>query len=263
MSHSLITNVLKLSRASTCALAFALVFLPYYFHTRELWPSVALAIPIFSIAMCMFILNDINDIERDRINHPGRPIPAGAITVETAAIVYLMLFGVSLALVRVLIETSAHYVYLLGFLLAINYNTIVNNVPKLKTPYVAFTATIPVFIVNTAAGGAVIPISLAAAIFLFVLGREILMDLQDSPGDGLTLAKSFSIRAACIVAFALQAVAMLALGLHLSNPVRLISLALILLMFVFVLVRWKVAASRPFLINLMKLQLVAALVFLF
>ena len=263
MSHSLIAAILKLSRASTCALAFALVFLPYYFHTLELWPSVALAIPIFPIAMCMFILNDINDIERDRINHPRRPIPAGSITVETAAIVYLLLFGLSLALIRVLIETSAHYFYLLGFLLAINYNTIVNNLPKLKTPYVALTATIPVFIVNTAARTAVIPISIAAAIFLFVLGREILMDLQDAPGDGLTLAKSLSAKAASILAFALQAVAMLALGLHLSNPVRLIALSLILVMFVFVLVRWRIAASRQFLINFMKLQLVAALVFLF
>src|SRR5687768_4747212 len=108
MSLSLISSVLRLSRASTCALAFALVFLPSYFHTRELWPSVALAIPIFSIAMCMFILNDINDVERDRINHPRRPLPVGSITIDTAAIVYLVLFSVSLALVRVLIETGAH-----------------------------------------------------------------------------------------------------------------------------------------------------------
>jgi geranylgeranylglycerol-phosphate geranylgeranyltransferase len=263
MGHALINSLLKLSRASTSALAFALIFLPSYFHTRELWPSVALAIPIFPIAMCMFILNDINDIERDRINHPNRPLPAGSITIETAALVYLVLFGVSLALVRALIETGAHYLYLLGFLLAINYNTIVNHLPKLKTPYVAFTATIPVFIVNTAAAATVVPISIAGAIFLFVLGREILMDLQDSPGDGSTLAKSFSNRTVSIVALALQAAAMLALGLHLTNPLRLISFVMILLIFAFVLVRWKVVGSRQFLINLMKLELVAALVFLF
>ncbi len=263
MSHSLVATVLKLSRASTSALAFALVFLPYYFHTGEFWPSLALAIPIFSIAMCMFILNDINDIERDRINHPRRPIPAGWITIDTAAIVYLLLFVVSLALIRVLIESNAHYIYLLGFLLAINYSTIVNNLPRLKTPYVAFTTTIPIFIVNTAAGVVVIPITIAAAIFLFVLGREILMDLQDAPGDGLTLAKSFSARTIGIVAFALQAAAMGVLGLHLSNPARMISLALILAVFAFVVARWEMAASRPFLISVMKLQLVAALVFLF
>jgi hypothetical protein len=89
------------------------------------------------------------------------------------------------------------------------------------------------------------------------------MDLQDSPGDGLTLAKSFSTKTISIVAFALQAAAMLALGLHITNPVRLISLALILLIFVFALMQWKLAANRQFLITLMKLQLVAALVFLF
>lgn len=262
MGHSLIASVLKLSRASTCALAFAIVFLPYYFHTHELWPSVALALPIFSIAMCMFILNDINDVERDLVNHPRRPIPAGSITVGTAAIVYMALFVLSLVLVRVLIQPNVHYIYLLGFLLAINYNTIVDNLPKLKNLYVAFTVLVPVFIVNTAAEAPVISISIAAALFLFVLGREILMDLQDSPGDGSTFAKSIPTTIVSTFAFALQAAAILALGLHVSNPTRLISLTLVLFLFVFVVARWKVVASRQFLINLMKLQLLAALTFL-
>jgi len=263
MSHSLIASVLKLSRASTCALAFALVFLPSYFHTRELWPSVGLALPIFSIAMCMFILNDINDVERDLVNHPRRPIPAGLITIGAATIVYLVLFALSLLLVRVLIQPNVHYIYLIGFLLAINYNTIVDNLPKLKNLYVAFTVLVPVFIVNTAAESPVISISIAAALFLFVLGREILMDLQDSAGDGSTLAKSIPTTIANTAAFVLQAAAILVLGLHLSNPIRLLSLTLILFIFIFVLVRWKMAASRQFLINLMKIQLLAALTFLF
>ncbi len=244
-------------------MAFALVFLPYYFHTRELWPSLALALPIFSIAMCMFILNDINDVERDLVNHPRRPIPAGSITVGTAAIVYSVLFGLSLVLVRILTQPNVHYIYLLGFLLAINYNTIVNNLPKLKNLYVAFTTLVPIFIVNTATGTQVIPMLITAALFLFVLGREILMDVQDSPGDGLTLAKSIPTAIASTVAFALQAAAILALGLHLSNPIRLFALIMILLLFVFILVHWKATPRRQLLINLMKLQLLAALAFLF
>lgn len=263
MSHSLIVSVLKLSRATTCALAFALVFLPYYFHTRELWPSVALALPIFSIAMCMFILNDINDVERDLINHPRRPIPTGSITIGMAAIVYLGLFGISLVLVRVLIQPEVHYIYLLGFLLATNYNTIVDNLPKLKNAYVAVTVLVPVFIVNTAAQSSLVSMSITVSLFLFVLGREILMDLQDSAGDGATLAKSIPTKIASTVGFALQASAIFALGSNLSNLIRLIALVFILFLFVFVLLRWKTAANRQFLINLMQLQLLAALAFLF
>lgn len=262
MSQALVPNLLRLSRATTSGLAFTMVFVPYYVRTWNLWSSIVLATPIFTIAMCMFILNDINDVERDRINHPRRPLPAGTISVKTAGIIYLLLFGISLILVRILIESGVHFVYLAGFLLAINYNTIVNNLPKLKNPYVAFTAMVPVFVVNSALGTPAIPPFVAIAIFLFVFGREMLMDVHDAPGDGETLTKSLTARRAAIIAFCLQAAAMAVLGLHLTSPLRIISLGLILLLFAYILARWTRPQDRQFLIHLMKLQLVVALSFL-
>lgn len=255
-------GLLRLSRAATSALAFAMVFLPYYVRTRDLWSSVMVATPIFTIATCMFILNDMNDVERDRINHPRRPLPTGSVTVGTAAIIYLLLFGTSLILVRVLIERGVHFIYLAGLLLAINYNTVVNNLPKLKNPYVALTATVPVFIVNSALATPAIPASVAIAIFLFVFGREMLMDVHDAPGDGHTLAKSLTTGRAAIIAFTLQAMAMGVLGLHLTSSLRTISLGLILLLFAYSVARWKRPQARLFLIQVMKLQLIVALSFL-
>jgi len=239
-----------------------MVFLPYYVRTRDLWSSIMLATPIFTIAMCMFILNDINDVDRDRINHPRRPLPTGTISVKTAGIAYLLLFGTSLILVRILIERGVHFIYLAGFLLAINYNTVVNNLPKLKNPYVALTATVPVFIVNSALATPAIPTSVALAIFLFVFGREMLMDVHDAPGDGQTLAKSLTTGRAAVIAFSLQAMAMVVLGLHLTSPLRIISLGLILLLFAYILARWRRPQARLFLIHLMKVQLMVALSFL-
>ncbi|HZF93896.1 MAG TPA: UbiA family prenyltransferase [Allosphingosinicella sp.] len=239
-----------------------MVFLPYYVRTRDIWSSIVVATPIFTIAMCMFILNDINDIERDRINHPRRPLPTGSITVGKAAVVYLLLFGTSLILVRILIERGVHFIYLAGFLLAINYNTIVNNLPKLKNPYVALTATVPVFIVNSALAAPAIHTSVAIAIFLFVFGREMLMDVHDAPGDGQTLAKSLTTGRAAVIAFILQAMAMGVLGMHLTSSLRTISLGLILLLFIYSAAHWRRPQARLFLIHLMKLQLMAALIFL-
>jgi geranylgeranylglycerol-phosphate geranylgeranyltransferase len=262
MGHLLVPGLLRLSRTATSALAFAMVFLPYYARTRDLWASITLATPIFTIAMCMFILNDINDVERDRINHPRRPLATGSISVRTAGIVYLLLFGTSLILVRILIERGVHFIYLAGFLLAINYNTVVNNLPKLKNPYVALTATVPVFIVNSALGTQAIPSSAAISIFLFIFGREMLMDVHDAPGDGETLAKSLTTGRAAVIAFILQAMALVVLGLHLTSSLRVVSLGLILLMFTYILARWKRPQKRLLLIHLMKVQLVAALSFL-
>jgi len=262
MGQALVPSLLKLSRAATSALVFAMVFVPYYVRTWDLWSSIVLATPIFTIAMCIFILNDINDVERDRINHPHRALPTGAISVKTAGIVYLLLFGISLILVRILIESGVHFVYLASFLLAINYNTIVNNLPKLKNPYVAFTTTVPLFIVNSALETATIPASVAIAMFLFVFGREMLMDVHDAPGDGETLAKWLTARRAAVIAFFLQAGAMVVLGLQLTSALRIISLSLILLLFAYILTRWTRPQARRSLIHLMKVQLVIALSFL-
>ena len=95
MRRSLFGALWRLSRAEGCLLAFVLVLLPHYLSGGDLWPSVGLALPILPIATCTFILNDINDIERDAVNHPSRPLPSGTISVKYAAAFYTALFILS------------------------------------------------------------------------------------------------------------------------------------------------------------------------
>ena len=44
------------------------------------------------------IINDIYDLNGDRINHPGRPLPAGIISPKAALVYYFILLAVSLFL---------------------------------------------------------------------------------------------------------------------------------------------------------------------
>jgi 4-hydroxybenzoate polyprenyltransferase len=261
MRRSLVAIIWKLSRAEGGFLAAALVFLPYYLHTHDVWESMVLALPIFPMTMCTFILNDINDIERDIVNHPDRPIPNGSISIGAAAGVYMLLFVLSLVLVAELIVPGVQYVYLLGFIVAINYGTIVNHIPRLKNFYVAFASLIPLAIVNAAGNRIMIPWTFSIAVFLFVLGKEMLMDVRDMAGDGPTLAKAFPLGFSR-VAFALQAAGIVALGLSARGALHVVAVAIIVGIFAAAVVYWRLEGHRRRLLNIMKLQMVLAVLLL-
>lgn len=261
MRRAIISGVWRLARAEGALLSFALIFVPYACFSRGVLPAIILALPIIPIAMCTFILNDINDIERDAINHPDRPLPSGSLSTGFAAALYLTLFATSLILVRALVAEGVQYVYLFGFLVAVNYATIVNHLPKLKTPYVAFASVIPFEIVNAAAGQRVVPYTFMAATFLFMLGREILMDIRDERGDGPTLAKALPANVSAAIAFGLQLTGITAMTALASAPTRIGSLVLIVGICGMTILLWRRGRQR-LAINLMKAQMVLAIVLL-
>lgn len=254
----IIGSVWRLSRAEGALLAFALILVPYIINVGGFWPAIWLALPIIPIAMCTFILNDINDIERDSINHPHRPLPSGLLSIRVAALIYLILFIASLVLVRTMIGERVQYIYLLGFLIAINYATIVNHIPVLKNAYVAFACLIPFEIVNTAADRAVVPLAFMAGVFLFMLGREMLMDIRDTSGDGPTLVKMLPVTMAPVVAFALQLAGIVALATLATNLIRLSTLLPIIVLWLVTIAVWHAEHQRAA-INLMKIQMVLAI----
>src|SRR4051812_22509263 len=101
MGQSPVWTFMRLSRMATCTFAFLVVFASYYAFSANFLESVQLAAPLLPIAMATFILNDINDFERDQINHPDRPLPSRSIAIQTAAAIYIFLFGLSIVLVCV------------------------------------------------------------------------------------------------------------------------------------------------------------------
>ena len=257
----MLVTLSRLGRTSSSALAFLTILVPAYVHTEEIWFSIGLAAPIFPMSMCTFILNDINDVERDCVNHPDRPLPARDISIFTAAVVYILLFVVSLTSVRALVPESTHYVYLVGFLLAVNYSTIVNNLPLLKNPYAAAATTTPILVVNSAIAPPPISLMIWLAVFLFIWGRELLMDVEDMAGDGLTWPKLTGRSRAGYLAGGLQGAAIVSLGIAADTLPRQISFMAILILAALAAHWWRKDCGRRS-IKLMKAQLVLALVFL-
>jgi geranylgeranylglycerol-phosphate geranylgeranyltransferase len=128
------------------------------------------------------IINDIYDLNGDKINHPGRPLPSGLISLKAAVVYYFILLAVSLIL-SLYISNLNFAINLLAVILLYLYSY------KLKR--IAFTGNVVVSILTGLTfiygGLAVNNIynSLIPALFAFLINliREIVKDMEDVEGD--------------------------------------------------------------------------------
>jgi 4-hydroxybenzoate polyprenyltransferase len=213
--------------------------------------------------MCGFVINDLHDIEKDAENHPARPLPSEQISPIVASIIYFALLTISLVTIKLYVAPSNVYLYFALLLGLINYNYVVEYIPYLKNPYVSAIGVIPLLILSSLLPSASsrVPI-IATALFLFLFGREMLMDVQDARGDSLTLVKRLGITTSEQVAFALKITGsvVLAAGARRLSEVALAGLVL-LGDFVF-LYSWRKQRLRRVIIFVMKLQLLLGIYFL-
>ena len=139
------------------------------------------------------IINDIFDIEIDKVSHPGRPLLTGIISENGALILYFMLSAVSL-LLSYRISDINFIINLFAALLLFLYSWKLKKVVLLKNIIVAGLTGL-VFIYGGLAAGsyqyAVIPALFA---FLINITREIIKDKEDSEGDALQGIISFASR---------------------------------------------------------------------
>jgi 4-hydroxybenzoate polyprenyltransferase len=80
-----IARLIRLSSSLFSALA---VFVAFLARTENFRLSLGYATPLLFIGMCTFIANDLEDLEKDQLIHPDRPLPARNLTPEFAAILY-------------------------------------------------------------------------------------------------------------------------------------------------------------------------------
>jgi geranylgeranylglycerol-phosphate geranylgeranyltransferase len=128
------------------------------------------------------IINDIFDIEIDKINRPQRPLPLKKISIKEAYILYSLFTVISL-LLSLWLNLSALLIVLFSHLLLFLYSKYLKQIPFVGNITVAFMTGL-VFIL----GGVVVGNSSAAivpAIFAFLINliREIVKDMQDIEGD--------------------------------------------------------------------------------
>ena len=131
------------------------------------------------------VLNDLEDIEGDRVNHPERPLVTGAISVQGARILAVGLFagGIEAALPVILVEP------LVGVILAIALASMLAYEFRLKAAgfggnlLIAALTGLVFLYGGAAAGNVLVLVPFAAMAFLASASREVIKDMEDMEGD--------------------------------------------------------------------------------
>lgn len=257
----LLRALLRLTRLDSSVLALLALFIPLWARTGNPRESFLKALPLLFAFMCTFIANDLEDIEKDQINHPDRPLPAGHLTPASAAVLYFAFLGLALFSTRYFVSPGIAFIYYLLIALLISYGHVVEWLPGLKSPYVASVITIPIFIVATLYPTETELYRVALAAFLLVVGREICMDVRDRPGDTINFMHSFRPTPLVALAVGVQLIGLVVLGTLVRNKTDLsVVLGMSFLLSVSGIL-WFVSSKYREAIFLMKLQWLLGLYF--
>jgi geranylgeranylglycerol-phosphate geranylgeranyltransferase len=254
--------ILQLTRLDSSLLAFLAIFLPLLVRTNDLHQSFNKAIPLLFIFICTFVANDLDDVEKDRVNHPERPLPSGLLTPTFAAVLYFASLATALFSTRYYVAPGIAFLYYALIALSISYSYIVDCLPGIKAPYVAAVASIPILIVAASYPDEARLYIVAVSFFLIALGREMCMDIKDRVGDAFSFMHRFKPTSLAIAAFSMQAMGLLLLSIQIHKPGDIVGLLAMTLLLALASVYWFKFASYRRAIILMKLTFFAGLYFL-
>ncbi|MCL1898095.1 MAG: UbiA family prenyltransferase, partial [Micrococcales bacterium] len=158
-------------------------------NSWALWAAV-----LFFLSTGAFALNDYFDVDNDKISKPHRAIPSGAITKSNALTVFFVSSAIGLTTAVFGLPFSLIGLTLSYFSFGIIYNYLVRRTAVLKTTMAALISVIPI-----AGGGLVaykdnaIIVLVASASFLYIMSRELRMDVLDIEGDSKGGVKTLAI----------------------------------------------------------------------
>jgi len=159
------------------------------------------------------VINDILDVEIDRVNKPDRVLVTGAVPMDHARLLYMALNAGALAF-GFLLPPAAQYIALFSVLFLYVYSSVLKRTVLLGNLAVGFMTGLA-FVYGGAAVGN-IDRALLPAVFACLLnvGREIIKDMEDVEGDRMygaaTLPVRFGMNAAAAAATFFIAAVMLA-----------------------------------------------------
>lgn len=180
-----ISALVRITRPHNAVVAGLTALIGYLVATGTLTvPSLLPAVAVVLITAAGNVINDVYDIDIDRINRPERPIPSGAISPGGAKAYAIALFAGGIALAT-LTTALCLLIALANTLILILYAAWLKRTPGIGNVAVAYL-TASIFLFGGAfagVGGLIQNLSLAAIAFLATLAREILKDAEDVDGD--------------------------------------------------------------------------------
>ncbi|MDO9096578.1 MAG: UbiA family prenyltransferase, partial [Candidatus Methanoperedens sp.] len=150
-------------------------------------------------------INDYFDYENDKINHPERPIPSGKLKPEQALFFSMFFFAISLALsfyLSFIVGYGALLVVVIALLSQVAYEWKFKHEKIIGNMIIGAQTALAFVFGGVIVGETGMTGVLAVAVFLSIVGREIVKDIEDVKGDKdrVTLPMKLGVKTAGIVA---------------------------------------------------------------
>jgi geranylgeranylglycerol-phosphate geranylgeranyltransferase len=180
-----LTAIVKITRPINLLITFISVIVAAFICQPILFPRIDVILAAFTASFVMAsgnIINDIYDIEIDKINRPERPLPSNKITIVQAYSIYISLVFISI-FISIFLNEEALVIVLPSILLLFFYSKYLKRIPLVGNIVVAFLTGLVFIFGGVVVGNPSAAIVLAVFAFLINLIREITKDIQDFEGD--------------------------------------------------------------------------------
>jgi geranylgeranylglycerol-phosphate geranylgeranyltransferase len=162
--------------------ALAVVLGGYVAGTGE-WFNVALAVIVTLMgAASGNAWNDYQDIEIDKVNQPGRPLPSGQVSPELVKR-YSFIMAALAVLISIFINPAAFVITFVANILLFIYSWKLKSTVLIGNLIIALVSAMSVVFGGVAAGNPRPTFWLFLIIFVAILGREVLKTMADYDGD--------------------------------------------------------------------------------
>ena len=139
------------------------------------------------------VVNDLFDVEIDRINKPQRPLASGAVSPASASLFYALLTSAGLVL-NLFLHPIDQWIAAAAAVLIFLYSYKLKGTPLLGNLVVGGLTGLAFLYGGAAVGNAGRALVPALFAFLINVGREVIKDMEDVEGDSRHNALTFPIR---------------------------------------------------------------------
>lgn len=144
--------------------------------------SIMRVIPMFSVTLAGFIINDYFDYEKDKLADIERPITVGNISRRYALIGFIVIAAFTLLAEAMFAEMLSFGVILMTLFGVVLYTPFAHRVPLGKGLFTSLLTCAPILYAQVIASVS-IPNYVYLIIILYVFGREVLLDIRDCGTD--------------------------------------------------------------------------------
>ncbi|UCF06709.1 MAG: geranylgeranylglycerol-phosphate geranylgeranyltransferase [bacterium] len=152
------------------------------------WPWMLLGV-VALVTAAGNVINDIYDVDIDRINKPKRPLPSGILSVRLATVLYVAFLCILVVSIFHLPRLQAAWIVIWAVMLHL-YSARLKRIFLAGNVFVSIVSA-SAFLLGALAGGRIASGLLPACFtFFFVLGREFVKDCEDLEGDRMCGART-------------------------------------------------------------------------